>query len=358
MANIKISAAADAGTLLGTDMVPMARSGSSTAYHATMAEIQTFTSATASGSMNNVGRNLLHNGLFYIQQRGAGPWTANGNFTADRWGISLALDTVSVSMVGLTDANRAAIGDEAAVWCLYNSFTGNAGAAANNVVFQRLEDARRLSGKTITVSFWASAASGTPKLGVSIDQAMGTGGSPSATVIGNGQSVTLGAPARYSMTFTVPSLSGKTLGTNGDHSTQLNIWYSSGSTNATRAGNVGVQSGAIWLWGMQLEVGSVATPLDKPDPVQQALQCERFYQIGQGTMSGYAAGASQSLYSTTALLVQMRAQPTVVLSPAGGTNYSGVTASTITGGSFVQTATSSAAGQVAWNYSYTASADL
>lgn len=39
MADIKISAAADAGTLLATDMMPLARSGDASAYHATMAEI-------------------------------------------------------------------------------------------------------------------------------------------------------------------------------------------------------------------------------------------------------------------------------------------------------------------------------
>jgi hypothetical protein len=38
----KISAAADVGTPTGTDMVPLARAGSTTAYHATAAELQTF----------------------------------------------------------------------------------------------------------------------------------------------------------------------------------------------------------------------------------------------------------------------------------------------------------------------------
>src|SRR5215471_5321243 len=42
MPDTKISAAADAGTLLSSDMLPVARSGSTTAYHGTMAEIATF----------------------------------------------------------------------------------------------------------------------------------------------------------------------------------------------------------------------------------------------------------------------------------------------------------------------------
>jgi len=42
LADTKISAAADIATLVGTDMVPVARSGSTTAYHGTMAEVNTY----------------------------------------------------------------------------------------------------------------------------------------------------------------------------------------------------------------------------------------------------------------------------------------------------------------------------
>ena len=42
MADTKISAGADPGTLVGTDKVPMARSASTTAYAATLAEIATY----------------------------------------------------------------------------------------------------------------------------------------------------------------------------------------------------------------------------------------------------------------------------------------------------------------------------
>src|SRR5215469_4027837 len=127
MANIKISAAADAGTLLGTDMVPMARSGSSTAYHATMAEIQTFTSATAAGGLNNVGRNYADNALFDVEQRGAGPWTTTSSYTADRWVMSFLNGSMSTSISSpVSDANRAAIGDEYANNALQCVVTGSA----------------------------------------------------------------------------------------------------------------------------------------------------------------------------------------------------------------------------------------
>lgn len=46
MPNVKISAASDAGTLLATDMLPLARSGDTNAYHATMAEVGTYIGAS------------------------------------------------------------------------------------------------------------------------------------------------------------------------------------------------------------------------------------------------------------------------------------------------------------------------
>jgi hypothetical protein len=51
MADTKISAAADVGTPVGTDMLPMARSGSASAYRVSMAEIATF--ATPASIVNS-----------------------------------------------------------------------------------------------------------------------------------------------------------------------------------------------------------------------------------------------------------------------------------------------------------------
>ena len=346
MADTKISAGADPGTLVATDKLPLARSASTTAYAATMAEIAsyantaytpnysaaapimdgtaapgvaaavsrgdhihpsdltraplaspTFTGTPAAptpttgtnstqiattafvqaqmvasgagvstwntragavvlqqvdvaavGALHDDGRNLIDNGCFNVAQRGAGPWTADTNFTLDRWQLSISLDTVSVSQSAFNDTTRAQVGDEAATFLLGNTFTGNAGAGAFNRIMQRIEDVRRLAGKTVTVSLWAWAGSGTPKLGVGFVQNFGTGGSPSAAVAVAGQSVTLNTTAtRYTLTFAVPSVSGKTLGTNGNHNTELSLWFSSGATQNVNAGNIGVQSGVIAL---------------------------------------------------------------------------------------------------------------
>lgn len=317
-----------------------------------------FVQTAAAPALSNIGRNVLHNPLFNVAQRGAGPWTVNG-YTLDRWLLGLSLDSASVSQSAQADANRAQIGDEAPKFLLGNTFTGNAGAAAYNRILQRIEDVRRLAGKTVIVSLWAWAGAGTPKLGVGIVQNFGTGGSPSAAVVVAGQSVTLSTTAaRYSLTFVIPSATGKTLGSNGDDNTELSLWFSSGTTNATAAGSPGVQSGTVALWGIQLEVGTTATPLEKPDPRYDLANCQRFYQIVacsvRAAMTGVGSLASPATWP------QMRATPTVTLNVAGArgnTTSQSLTAGTPYGG-FFGCASAAAGDAYVLNDLYNLSADL
>jgi hypothetical protein len=307
-------------------------------------------------SAADAGRNNLHNSQFNITQRATGPFTTLNTYTLDRWLIAGTTDAVSISQVALSDADRAAIGDEEAEFCLQNVFTGNAGASAFNTLIQRIENVRRLSNKTVTVSFWAKANSGTPKIGVSIDQGFGTGGSPSAAVSGTGTAVTISTTwTRYSVSVAVPSTSGKTLGSNNDDYTGLDLWFSSGSTNATFAGSIGVQSGTFKLWGVQLEIGPVVTALEKPDPQQDLEKCQRFYNIGTG-VSGGAAVNAVTISVPIAFPATMRAVPTVTQTLTGGSGYTAGTASSTTT-AIVLTATGTATAY-GFSYAFTASADL
>jgi hypothetical protein len=297
----------------------------------------------------NVGRNLLHNSLFNVAQRGAGPFTANG-YTLDRWAMFTANGTSSITWTSMSDTSRAQIGDEAAENALGNTFVGSATAGSYNLIAHSIEDVRRLSGKTVTVSFWAQATAGTPKLGVSLNQNFGTGGSPSATVAGAGSAVTLSTTwARYQVTFSLPSVAGKTIGSNKNHCTILNLWYSAEATYAVGSGNIGVQSGTVYLWGIQLEIGSVATPLEKPDPADDLCRCQRFYQVGVASLFGYQTSGGQFAYNLR-WPTQMRATPTVSVSV--------ITATQIDAGGAIFTATASGTGTLSFNQNYTASADL
>jgi len=154
-------------------------------------------------------------------------------------------------------------------------------------VGQRVEDVRTFAGETVTVSFWAKAASGTPKIGVELGQWFGTGGSPSAEMQNAAGAVTISTSwTRYSLTYTLPTLSGKTLGTNGDHFLNLVMWCSAGSTYGTRSSNIGTQNNTFDIWGVQVERGSYATPFEVRVYQQELAMCQRYYYRINGRGAG------------------------------------------------------------------------
>lgn len=312
--------------------------------------------AMVAPALNDTGRNLLHNPVFTIAQRGTGPWTAPG-YTLDRWGASVGTDTFSVSQQTFATGS-AVVNDESAIYCLTNVFTGNSAAGAFTTVYQTIEDVRRLSNKTVTLSFWATASSGTPRLGASIDQYFGTGGSPSTAVNNPGQSVQLSTTwTRYVLTYTLASIAGKTLGTNNNSGTTLYLWYSSGSNFATRAGNIGVQAATISIWGVQLEIGSVASPLAKRDPADDFALCQRFYQIVDVNIGSVQASAGTIGY-TIPFLVQMRAAPTITVTGTSYTNASGLQTSASTGRNAAVWASVTTSGYASFTSTLQLSADL
>ena len=272
-------------------------------------------------AFNNVGRNLLHNGEFTVLQRGQGPF-AGGVYSADRWSSYVSLDTFSAQIITLADVDRTQIGDEAARFALQAIITGNAGAAAGSQINQALEGVRRTSGKTITVSFWAKAAAGTPSIGLQPSQNFGSGGSPSAQINVAPATIPITTTwTRYSAVFVMPSVAGKILGTNGDDKVFLSFWTSAGANFAGQAG-IGVQSGTFSFWGVQLEIGSVMTPFEKVDPADQLARCQRFYQIFY-TVVSYPFNPSTAGWGAqwiVPLVSSMRATPSAVISNPVYTN--------------------------------------
>jgi hypothetical protein len=289
---------------------------------------------------NNIGRNLIHNSMFNIAQRGSAAFSTVG-YTLDRWRLDFSLDTTAVQQIDNDDAHRTQIGDEAATKLMYVSVTGNSGAGAFTVVSQFMEDVRRLAGKTVTVSFWAYATAGTPKIGVAAQQYFGTGGSPSAAVSINGTPITLSTTAmRYSVTFTYPSIIGKTVGTNPDHYSRLALFFSSGASNNAFAGGIGVQTANFILWGVQLEIGSTMTPLEKLDPRIELSNCQRFFERKSLLLNeGLGVGTVQTVSSpVTAYFIMVpykvtkRAVPTTTMSAPNTFTVAGLACSNVSVG--------------------------
>jgi hypothetical protein len=329
------------------------------------AVVLTQTDVQSVGVLSDVGRNKIHNGMFNVAQRGNGVWAITGTtaYTVDRWCATSSgnWDVLNIQRLPGSDIDRSGIGDEAAVFTLYNNFTGNANAAAGSYIEQRIENARRLSGKTVTVSFWAFSGTAL-KLGVNMYQLFGSGGSPSAyvKVQATGTAITLVVSTwtRYSTTFVIPSTAGKTFGTNGDDSTWLRFFFSAGATLNQEAGNIGVQSGAISLWGVQLEIGTVMTPLEKIDPQQDFANCQRFYQFFPTLINQSYAGAGQGFNGDFMLPVTMRAGPSVVFSNQSYFNASAVVINSIQTSHIRTSATCTALGLCYAMFDMTLSADL
>jgi hypothetical protein len=190
--------------------------------------------------------------------------------------------------------------------------------AVQTALAQRVEDARTLSGQTVTISFWAKASSGTPNIAVNLNQNFGTGGSPSSSVTNPVGKVAISTSwARYSLTYALPSVSGKTFGTNANSRLDVNIWVSAGSDNNTASSTLGIQNNTFEFWGVQLEAGSIATPFQTATGTLQGelAACQRYYYRtgGLGAYQRFGPGTASSTTSVETLVtlpVTMRVKPT------------------------------------------------
>jgi hypothetical protein len=69
----------------------------------------------------------------------------------------------------------------------------------------------------------------------------------------------------------------------------------------------------VRLWGVQLEVGSIATPLEKQNYALALIQCQRFYQVIQIFSIQSAIGVGYAMYASTAPPVNFRSTPSAVI---------------------------------------------
>ena len=239
------------------------------------------------------GKNKIINGDFGIWQRGTS-FTTNYAYTADRF-IPYFAGTGATQTISQQTLTPGSISGYESQYFMRNVVVGGSDTTNNqNTMIQYIENVQTLTGQ-VTVSFWMKANSGTPKIGVGLQQGFGSGGS--STVVLNGQSATISTSwARYSFTFTLPSISGKTIGAGS--SIALVIYFSAGSANATFAGFNALQSNTFDIWGVQLEAGSVATPFTTASNTLQGelALCQRYYQrwVAGTNSTDFLAGAFDS----------------------------------------------------------------
>jgi hypothetical protein len=272
------------------------------------------------------GKNKIINGDFRFNQRSFSSITAS-DYTFDRWRVGIAGDGTTTATAQTFTLGAAPVAGYEGINFIQIATTGQTTSGVSSNIQQRLESVRTFAGETVTISFWAKAASGTPKIAVDCVQNFGGTGSPSAQVETYVGQVTLSTSwARYSLTIAVPSISGKTI-TTSDF-LQFSFWTSAGSTFNARTGSLGIQTATIGIWGVQVEAGSVATAFQTATGTIQGelAACQRYYFLeGFGkTAVGRIIGtggyfAANDVNLVLFFPVTMRTTPTLVV--ATGTNY-------------------------------------
>lgn len=289
-------------------------------------------------------RNYFHNPALSINQRQLSSRTTDG-YVLDRWKRNGSGGTISYGSASFVLGDTSGGIPESPEKYAYITTSGQSAASDYAQLSQALESVRILSNRTVTVSFWARVLGGGPaSFAVSATQWFGTGGSPSsAVVIAFGKVALSGTFARYSLTATIPSISGKTLGSNGDDVLQFNFWTSAGSDHNSKTTSLGIQNEQIDLWGIQAEVGSTATPFEIRSISEELLKCQRYFV--RLTPGSYVYGKfGPAIFASTTIAYADIATPVLMRKPPswdgsstlglydGSTHYS----VTKTGGSSTQ----------------------
>lgn len=229
-------------------------------------------------------RNKLINGDFSIWQR-ATTSSDSGYVTVDRWrseyfGGTTAISSQQAFTLGQTDVP----GEPE----FFHRVAVTSVVAANSYAlhYQKIEGVRTLAGKQCTLTFYAKAdASKTISVGLS--QNFGSGGSAQVTGIGTTKTNLTSTWARYDVVFTLPSISGKTLGDN--NALWAEFWLDAGSDWNARTDTLGHQSGTFDFAHVSLVEGD-ATGEDDPFEMRhiglEKLLCDRYTQKYQANGGG------------------------------------------------------------------------
>jgi hypothetical protein len=275
-------------------------------------------------------RNKIINGNFDVWQRGT---SGSSGYIADRWTTVLSGSTAAISQqaftLGQTDVpNEPKYFHRVVV-------TSVAGAGSNAIVLQRIEGVRNLAGQTATLSFWAKADAA-KNIAVEFVQVFGDGGSPSTAVLAIGVTTISLTTAwqKFTATVSFPSISGKTLGTEGDDFISMNFWLDAGSDYNDRTNSLGQQSGTFDIAQVQLEAGDTATPFEHRSFGQELALCQRYYyKIFPGATSA-VFGPAYSFSTTGAQAaipypVTMRTAPTALEQSGTANHYAVVAGSSV-----------------------------
>ena len=239
-------------------------------------------------------KNLIINGAMQVAQRGTS-FTTDNVYTLDRWssgdgsgGSPARTLSQEVFSLGQTDVPNSH-------YYLRHNQT-SASTNGNSSLVQNIENVTQFDGNTVTLSFYAKANSAMT-VNVRFIQDFGTGGTPSSDVTLT-ESVSIGTGwAKYTVTKTLGSLSGKTLGTDGIHTSFLSINIELTPTTTF----------TFDITHVQLEVGSVATEFEHRFYGEELALCQRYYFELKSSQYSYGENKHFNFHP------EMRTAPTVTV---------------------------------------------
>ena len=257
----------------------------------------------SAGPLSN--RNLIINGSMEIAQRGTSS-SSNGYVSLDRWYVNQSGGSTTFSQ------ETFAVGSEIEGISTYGKLVVSSSSDYTNIR-QRIEDVKSIPTGTVTVSFWAKGTAPSGGLNIWIVQNFGSGGSVDVDIAPEDVSLTA-TWTKYSVNFTIPSISGKTIGS----SNFLQVAFGQYSNTGTTAWQLNIT-------GVQLEVGTVATPFEHRSFGDELARCQRYFQlISSG--SEVTVGSGSCTGTTTAdiqrsLMTTMRSTPTLYNTMSGATLF-------------------------------------
>jgi hypothetical protein len=268
-------------------------------------------------------RNAIINGNFDFWQRGTSvTGIASAQYLADRWTNFRAGSTANVSRQSFT-LGQTDVPNEPTYF--HRTVVSSVAGVGNAYIqIQIIESVRTFAGQTVTLSFWAKADA-SKNIAFEFAQGFGTGGSPSAQV--NTLGVTTCALttswSKFTITTSLPSISGKTLGSDNNDGLILAFWFDAGSNFNSRTNSLGQQSGTFDVAQVQLEAGPVATPFERRPIGTELALCQRYYwALGRNVSIGVATatGFGYSAYVPVQFPARMRVAPTVSTTLSSSSN--------------------------------------
>jgi hypothetical protein len=227
----------------------------------------------------SAGKNTIINGDFTNWQRGTSVTLTDNGYAADRYIFQAntgTMGTGTVSRQTFTPGTAPVAGYEGVYFNRYNLTA--TGTSTSHYMAQRIENVQTFAGQTATFSFWGKADSART-ITSDLQQNFGSGGSGAVITSGTTHAFTT-SWTRFTVTYSVPSVSGKTIGTSSYLAPRLYWTTAAGIT--------------IDTWGWQLEAGSVPTAFQTATGTLQGelAACQRYYyRITDAAFFGNGTGA-------------------------------------------------------------------